>query len=78
MGYANANSQGNSKAYVEDMSAGYKSTLISGQSVRTIRSVKFVRGEDEQLLEPNVEIHPGMRYVIVMPETGKVQATLEE
>ncbi len=81
MGYANANSQGgsqgSSRAYVEDMPAGYKSTLISGGLVETIKSVKLVRGEEEQVLQPNIEIRPGMRYAIVATADGKLESAFE-
>lgn len=60
------------------MAAGEKLTLIVGNFVQTIRSVKVVCGEDEQVLTPHAELRPGNHYIITVSPEGKVQAAFEQ
>jgi hypothetical protein len=76
MDYVNRSGQGNSEARIDDLAAGKSLKLISGTLDTTIRSVKVVRGEDEQELKPNVELLPGRQYQIVVTADGKIDASM--
>jgi hypothetical protein len=77
LGYAGGGAQGTSKAEVENISAGEKLSLLTGDLARTVESIRIVRGDTEQLIESKTEIEPGSRFVIVVPADGKASATLE-
>lgn len=74
--YVNNSGKGTSDAHA-NVKAGETLTLISGTLVTTIRSIKVVRGEEEQTLTPAVAIKPGQRYRIVVPAKGPVDASVD-
>lgn len=78
MDYAGGGAQGDSEAKVEGLAAGKKLSLIAGGDARTVRTVKVVRGTDEQELNPNVELISGRQYQIVVTADGKLDATLAD
>jgi hypothetical protein len=77
MDSVNRSGRGTSEAHVDKMNAGERLTLISGTLATTIRSIKVVRGEEEQALTPAVTIQPGQRYLIAVPAAGPVNVALD-
>ena len=67
---------GSSTASMEDVAKGRTVPLIVGSNNTTVRTVKIVRGDDEQTLQPNAELLPDKRYALVVDAEGKVQATI--
>ncbi len=68
----------NRTAKVSDLTKERAYVLIAGSSTMIVRSVKVVRGKEEQILKPDVELSPGKRYVIVVGEDGKVEASIKD
>jgi hypothetical protein len=77
MEYVNRSGPGTSDAHVDKMSAGERLTLISGTLLTRIRSIKIVRGEDEQTFTPAVTIQSGQRCLIAVPAAGPVNVALD-
>lgn len=77
LSHSGPESQSNSEASVGDVKSLGKVVLLVGEQDQTIRTVKVVRGGEEELLEPNAALRAGQRYRIVIPETGKTTAAVE-
>ncbi len=71
LGYAGGGAQGTSKASIKGVGAGKQLSLLVGDSPRTIESIRIIRGDDEELIEPNTKIQRGGRFAIVVPAAGK-------
>jgi hypothetical protein len=69
---------GSSKANVDDVAKGKTITLIGGSGETIIKTVKVVRGKDEQVLTPDTKLVDGKRYAIVVDADGKVATSVLE
>ncbi len=63
---------GSSKANVADVGKGKALKLIGGGGETVIKTVKVIRGKDEQVLTPDAKLVDGKRYAIVVDADGKV------
>ena len=60
------------KANVDGIPKGKPVTLIAGSTDTVVRTIKVVRGADEQALTPNAVLPIGKRCSIVVGADGKV------
>lgn len=67
---------GSGKANVDDVAKGKAVKLIGGSGETIIKTVKVVRGKDEQVLTPDTKLVDGKRYAIVVDADGKVATSV--
>src|SRR5438270_12756366 len=63
--FATMRADGSGKANVDDVAKGKAIKLIGGSGETVIKTVKVVRGKDEQVLTPDAKLTDGKRYAIV-------------
>jgi len=66
----------NYNAKVENVAKEESIVLVSGISDTVVRTVKVVRGQDEQTLAPNMVLPVGKRYAIMVGTDGKLEASV--
>lgn len=77
-GNGHANVESESHANVENVGQGETLALISGNTNTVVKSVKVMRGDEEQSLTPNTELPIGKRFAIVVRPDGRVETSVSD
>jgi hypothetical protein len=61
---------------VEGVTKGERISLVAGISQTVVRTIKVVRGNEEQTLAANMALSVGERYAIIVASDGKLEASV--
>ena len=74
--FVSLGTNGDNNVKVEHVAQGESISLITGISNTVVRTVKVVRGDDEQTLAPNMALPVGKKYAIKVEADGKLDASV--